>query len=75
MTHFECFFLLSIYLFLGAIITGGYWTDKGDEETLKRLVVENGAVLTLIKAHGGFHNYKGKIIMLSEWGTRMRDQN
>jgi len=45
----------------GAVITGGYWTDKGDEETLKRLVVENGAVLTLIKAHGGFHNYKGGV--------------
>merc|ERR1712112_18385 len=44
----------------GAVITGGY-ASYGDEETLKRLVVENGAVLTTIKAHGGFKNYKGGV--------------
>merc|ERR1712142_42531 len=45
----------------GAAITDGYWTMNGDEETLKRLVVENGAVLTFIKAHEGFGNYKGGV--------------
>jgi len=45
----------------GAAINGGYWTENGDEETLKRLVAEKGAVLTFIEAHGGFKNYKGGI--------------
>jgi len=54
----------------GAVITGGYWTQNGDEETLKRLVVENGAVLTTILAHGGFHNYKGGVFEGCEPGDK-----
>jgi len=57
----------------GAAITDGYWTMNGDEETLKRLVVENGAVLTFIKAHEGFGNYKGGVYAGCELGNLETD--
>jgi len=45
----------------GAVLNNYFVTGSGDEETLKRLVYEHGAVLTTIKAHSGFANYRGGI--------------
>jgi len=45
----------------GAKITGSYYTYSGDEETLKQLVYEHGAVVVSVKAEGPFMEYKGGI--------------
>ena len=41
----------------GAEVSGVYYTSNGDEETLKKLVVDHGAVLTTIKFTGNFRGY------------------
>ena len=43
---------------LGASLSG-YWTGQGTEDLLKKLVAENGAVMTGVAAAGPFSNYKG----------------
>jgi len=45
----------------GAEISGLYVTSEGDEETMKRLVAEHGAVQTTVGANSGFHQYKGGV--------------
>merc|ERR1719290_237375 len=47
--------------FQGASITGGYWTEQGSEDSLKKLVAENGAVMTGVYVDRKFQNYKGGI--------------
>jgi len=47
--------------FQGASITGGYWTQQGGEDLLKKLVAEHGAVMTGVAAAGPFSAYKGGI--------------
>ena len=42
----------------GASITGGYWTEQGGEDLLKKLVAEHGAVMTGVAAAGPFSEYK-----------------
>ena len=42
----------------GASITGGYWTEQGGEDLLKKLVAEHGAVMTGVAAAGPFSAYK-----------------
>merc|ERR1712123_303571 len=45
----------------GAKVTDFYYTYKGDEEALKKLVYEHGAVVTSVKAAGPFQSYAGGI--------------
>merc|ERR1712045_818035 len=45
----------------GVSTSGAYWTDRGDEETLKKLVAKHGAVGTGVAAAGAFSKYKGGI--------------
>merc|ERR1712183_1268189 len=45
----------------GVDISGAYWTETGDEETLKKLVAKHGAVSTGVAAAGAFSQYKGGI--------------
>merc|ERR1712119_37067 len=45
----------------GVDISGAYWTESGDEETLKKLVTKHGAVSTGVAAAGAFSQYKGGI--------------
>jgi len=45
----------------GAQITNSYYTFQGNEELLKKLVYEHGAVVTTVKADGPFQEYKGGI--------------
>jgi len=45
----------------GAKISGSYYTYGGNEELLKKLVYEHGAVLVAIHVDGGLHNYGGGI--------------
>jgi len=45
----------------GAKVTDSYYSYKGDEETLKKLVHEHGAVVTAVKAEGPFQDYSGGI--------------
>merc|ERR1719312_496213 len=45
----------------GAKVTDSYYSYKGDEETLKKLVHEHGAVVTAVKAEGPFQEYSGGI--------------
>ena len=45
----------------GAKVTGSYFTYDGDENLLKKLVAENGAVVTSVKAAGEFQSYSGGI--------------
>merc|ERR1712002_104048 len=45
----------------GAEISGYYYTYRGNEETLKRLVYEHGAVVVGVRARGPFQRYKGGI--------------
>jgi len=45
----------------GAKVTESYYTYKGDEETLKKLVYKHGAVVTAVKAAGPFQDYAGGI--------------
>jgi len=54
----------------GVSTSGAYWTGNGDEETLKKLVVEHGAVLTGVSAAGPFTKYKGGIFAECVTGAR-----
>ena len=45
----------------GAKISGLYVTSKGDEETMKALVAEHGAVQTTVGANSKFKGYKGGV--------------
>merc|ERR1712241_164028 len=45
----------------GAKISGLYVTSNGDEETMKALVAEHGAVQTTVGANSGFGQYKGGV--------------
>ena len=45
----------------GAKIVGNYYSYSGDEEKLKALVAEHGAVVTGVAAAGPFSNYGGGI--------------
>merc|ERR1719219_2350624 len=45
----------------GVSTSGAYWTESGDEETLKKLVAQHGAVVTGVAAAGAFSQYKGGI--------------
>jgi len=45
----------------GAKISGLYYTGRGDEETMKALVAEHGAVQTTVGANSGFGQYKGGV--------------
>merc|ERR1711973_269230 len=45
----------------GARISGSYYTYQGDEELMKKLVYEHGAVVSTIKSEGPFQDYKGGI--------------
>ena len=45
----------------GAKVTDFYYSYNGDEETLKKLVYEHGAVVTAVKAAGPFQSYAGGI--------------
>ena len=42
----------------GVETSGAYWTESGDEETLKKLVATHGAVVTGVAAAGAFSQYK-----------------
>jgi len=45
----------------GAGVTDYYYTYNGDEETMKALVAQHGAVVTSVNADGPFQNYAGGI--------------
>merc|ERR1711973_837429 len=45
----------------GAGVTDYYYTYSGDEETMKALVAQHGAVVTSVNADGPFQNYAGGI--------------
>lgn len=45
----------------GAKVTGVYYTYDGDEETMKGLVAEHGAVVTSVRAGGALQNYEGGV--------------
>ena len=45
----------------GVSISGGWWTYSGDEELLKKLVYEYGAVITSLAAAGPWSQYGGGI--------------
>jgi len=45
----------------GAGVTDYYYTYNGDEETMKALVAQHGAVVTSVNADGPFMNYGGGI--------------
>jgi len=45
----------------GAKVSGSYYTYNGDEDMLKNLVYEHGAVLVAIHVDGGLQNYGGGI--------------
>jgi len=45
----------------GAEVTNSFWTQDGDEETLKKLVATHGAVISTVMASGPFQNYEGGV--------------
>jgi len=45
----------------GARVSGSYYTYGGDEELMKRLVYEHGAVVATVKAAGPFGSYRGGV--------------
>jgi len=45
----------------GAVVSGSYYTYGGDEELMKRLVYEHGAVVATVKAAGPFSSYRGGV--------------
>ena len=42
-------------------VNDGYWTTKGSEEMLKKMVAKYGAVITGVVAKGPFSAYRGGI--------------
>jgi len=47
--------------FQGVSLTGGYWTRDADEDTMRKLVYEHGAVITSIDASQPWSQYKGGV--------------
>jgi len=45
----------------GAGVSDYYYTYSGDEETMKKLVAQHGAVVTSVNADGEFQNYGGGV--------------
>jgi len=45
----------------GARVSGSYYTYGGDEELMKKLVYEHGAVVATVKAAGPFSSYGGGV--------------
>ena len=45
----------------GAKVTKSYYTYAGDEETMKKLVIEHGAVVTSVCSTGPFEEYEGGV--------------
>jgi len=45
----------------GAKVTGVYFTYRGDEETMKKMVYQHGAVVTTVKSKGEFEDYAGGV--------------
>merc|ERR1712168_905893 len=45
----------------GARISGSYYTYSGDEELMKKLIYEHGAVLAGVKSTGPFQSYKSGV--------------
>merc|ERR1719309_928313 len=45
----------------GAKVTGSYWTRNGNEDMLKNLVYEHGAVVVCIHVDKGIRNYGGGV--------------
>merc|ERR1712107_344116 len=45
----------------GARISGSYYTYSGDEELMKKLIYEHGAVVAGVKSAGPFQEYKGGV--------------
>ena len=44
------------------VINDYYFTRRGDEELLKKLVFEHGAVVTTVHVNGAFQNYGGGVL-------------
>ena len=58
--------------FKGAIITGSYITHEGDEELLKKMVYEHGAVVGTVVARGPFSRYsRGIFAGCNPYRTRL----
>jgi len=58
--NLECPANLPVYN-QGARISGSYFTYRGDEELMKKLVYEHGAVVSTVKSAGPFQDYEGGI--------------
>ena len=52
-------------------VNDGYWTTKGSEELLKKMVAKYGAVITGVVAKGPFSAYRGGIFQ----GTKFKALN
>jgi len=59
-TNYQCPNNLPFYN-QGVRINGSYYTYRGDEDTLKKMVYEHGAVVATVKAKGPFGRYGGGI--------------
>merc|ERR1712168_136609 len=56
----------------GARVSGSYYTYGGDEELMKQLVYEHGAVVATVKAAGPFGSYNGGVpywLIKNSWDT------
>jgi len=53
----------------GAKVSGSYYTYRGDEELMKKLVYEHGAVLAAVKSAGPFQSYRGGVFAGCAPGT------
>merc|ERR1719348_222840 len=53
----------------GAKVSGSYYTYRGDEDLMKKLVYEHGAVLAGVKSAGPFGSYKGGVFSGCHPGT------
>jgi len=53
----------------GAKVSGSYYTYRGDEELMKKLVYEHGAVVASVKSQGPFQDYGGGVFSGCAPGT------
>jgi len=53
----------------GAKVSGSYYTYSGDEDLLKKLVFEHGAVVATVKSKGPFGDYGGGVFSGCAAGT------
>merc|ERR1711970_17644 len=60
MPNLDCPANLPVYN-QGAKVSGSYYTYEGDEDLMKKLVYENGAVVALVKSAGPFKGYGGGV--------------